>query len=239
MPIDFNRTEASATPASIAINALLEAGTHTVGELTRNYLGASAVGHPCLRKIQFDWLCDPVHPARTRDIFARGHFFEQQTREHFERAGFKLADKDRLEFEALDGWLRGHADGIFVSGPDIPGVRYPALWEHKAINAKNWQSLERDGLAKTFPQYAVQVGLYQLYLGVEDTPAIFTATCADNCERLHILVPFDAELAEAMIQRVQLVVSATRAGELLPRMTDDPNNWKCNLCGHRERCWRQ
>jgi hypothetical protein len=52
-------------------------------------------------------------------------------------------------------------------------------------------------------------------------------------------VPFDAELVEATIQRVQLVVSATRAGELLPRMTDDPNNWKCNLCGHRERCWRQ
>ena len=86
--LDLNRTEASAAPASIAINALLDAGARAEGEKTRNYLGASAVGHPCLRKVQFDWLCDPVHSSRTRDIFARGHFFEQQTREHFERAGF-------------------------------------------------------------------------------------------------------------------------------------------------------
>ena len=136
MPVDFNRTEASAAPASIAINAVLDAGARAEAEKTRNYLGASAVGHPCLRKVQFDWMCDPVHPTRIRDIFARGHFFEQQTREHFERAGFRFAEKDRLEFETLDGWLRGHADGIFLSGPKIPGVTYPALWEHKAINAK-------------------------------------------------------------------------------------------------------
>ena len=238
MPIDFNRTEASAAPASIAINALLDAGARADGEQTRNYLGASAVGHPCLRKIQFDWMCDPVHPARIRDIFARGHFFEQQTREHFERAGFRFAEKDRLEFETLDGWLRGHADGIFLSGPKIPGVTYPALWEHKAINAKGWRSLERDGLAKSYPQYAVQVALYQFHLGMGAAPAVFTATCADTCERLHILVPFDAELVAATVQRVELIVNATRAGELLPRMTDDPNNWKCRLCGHRERCWR-
>ena len=238
MPIDFNRTEASAAPASIAINAVLDAGARADSEKTRNYLGASAVGHPCLRKVQYDWMCDPVHPTRIRDIFARGHFFEQQTREHFERAGFRFAEKDRLEFETLDGWLRGHADGIFLSGPDMPGVAYPCLWEHKAINAKGFRSLDRDGLAKAYPQYACQVALYQRFLGVEEAPAIFTATCADDCQRLHIPVPFDAELVAATIQRVRLVVDATRAGELLPRMTDDPNNWKCRLCGHRERCWR-
>ena len=37
---DFNRTEASAAPASIAINAVLEAGARVFGETTRNYLGA-------------------------------------------------------------------------------------------------------------------------------------------------------------------------------------------------------
>jgi hypothetical protein len=183
-------------------------------------------------------MCDPVHPARIRDIFARGHFFEQQTREHFERAGFCFADKGRLAFETLGSWLRGHADGIFLSGPDIPGVGFPCLWEHKAINAKGWKSLERDGLAKAYPQYAAQVGLYQLHLGVDSHPAIFTATNADTCERLHILVPFDRELAAASIQRAQLIIEATKHGELLPRMTEDPSNWRCRLCGHKERCWR-
>jgi hypothetical protein len=236
--MDFDRPELlSATPANIAINALLEASVRA--EKTRNYLGASAVGHPCLRKVQFDWLCDPVHSARLRDIFARGHFFEQQTREHFERAGFRFADKDRLEFAALDGWLRGHADGVFLSGPEVLGVGYPCLFEHKCINTKGWRSLEREGLAKHYPQYFTQVMLYQHCLGVDSNPAIFTATNADTCERLHILVPFDAEAANAASARAATIITTTQAGELLPRMTDDQNNWRCRRCGHHERCWRQ
>jgi len=145
MLIDFNRTEASAEPVSIAINAVLEAGARAEEETTRGYLGASAVGHPCSRKVQYDWVCDPVHPTRTRDIFARGHFLEEQSRQHFKKAGFRLADKDRLEFTALDGWLRGHADGILLSGPNLPDVAYPCF---KGINQKSWRSLERDGLGQ-------------------------------------------------------------------------------------------
>jgi len=238
MLIDFNRIEASAEPVNIAINAVLDAGARVARESTRGYLGASAVGHPCLRKVQYDWMCDPVHEARIRDIFARGHFFEEQSRQHFRSAGFRFANDDRLEFEALDGWLHGHADGIFLSGPDISGVVYPCLWEHKAINTKGWRSLERDGLVKTYPQYAAQVVLYQLHLGVDSHPAIFTATNADNCERLHILVPFNSEFAATTAQRAQLIIEATRRGELLPRMTDDSDNWRCRPCGHCERCWR-
>jgi hypothetical protein len=85
MLIDFNRTEASAEPVSIAINTLLGAGARADDEGTRGYLGASAVGHPCLRKVQYDWMCDPVHPVRIRDIFARGHFLEEQSRQHFKK----------------------------------------------------------------------------------------------------------------------------------------------------------
>jgi hypothetical protein len=236
--MDFNRTELSATPTSIAINALLEAGARGSTETTRGYLGASVVGSACMRKVQYDWLCDPAHPSRLRDIFARGHFFEVQSRECFVHAGFIFATEDRLEFTALDGWLRGHADGVLTGGPAIPGVGYPCLWEHKAINAKGWRSLERDGLEKSYPQYAAQVALYQYHLGVDDHPAIFTALNADTCDRLHLLVPFDAERARMWTERAALIVNATQAGELLPRFTDDPDHFRCRLCGHRERCWR-
>jgi hypothetical protein len=191
-----------------------------------------------LRRIQFDWMCDPEHPARLRDIFDRGHYFEQRSREHFTRAQFKFAPDDRLAFTALDGMLSGHADGLFIGGPKISDITYPCLWEHKGINAKAWRGLDRDGLAKAYPQYAAQVAIYQHFLGVEENPAIFTAVNADTCERLHILVPYDAGLARATIMRAETVIQATRAGELLPRFTTDQNNWRCRLCGHRERCWQ-
>ena len=91
---DFNATELSAAPISVALNALIDASV--LPEMTRGYLGASAVGHPCGRRIQFDWMCDPEHPARIRDIFDRGHYFERRTREQLIHAGFKFAPDERL-----------------------------------------------------------------------------------------------------------------------------------------------
>ena len=52
------------------------------------------------------------------------------------------------------------------------------------------------------------------------------------------LVPFDAQLAQAISDRAVAVIEATRAGELLPRVTEDPDDWRCKMCSHRERCWR-
>jgi len=234
--LDFNRNNRSDQPISIALNAVIDASV--VREETRGYLGASAVGHECLRRIQFDWMCDPEHPARLRDIFDRGHYFEQRTRAHFTNAQFKFAPDDRLRFTALDGMLSGHADGIFLDGPKISDIAYPCLWEHKAVNAKGWRGLDRDGLGKAYPQYAAQVAIYQHFLGVNENPAIFTAINADSCERAHLLVPYDAGMARAAIMRAETVIAATRAGELLPRFTTDQNNWRCRLCGHKERCWR-
>jgi hypothetical protein len=234
---DFNQADsASNKPVSIALNALIDASA--VAETTRGYLGASAIGHECLRRIQFDWMCDPEHPARLRDIFAGGHYFEQRSREHFERAGFTFAPEEHLKFAALDGMLSGHADGILLSGPRISDLAYPCLWEHKAINAKGWRALDRDGLEKAYPQYAAQISLYQRFLGVNENPAIFTAVNADTCERVHLPIPHDPGMARATIMRAETVIAATRAGELLPRFTTDQNNWRCRLCGHRERCWR-
>jgi hypothetical protein len=108
--LDFNRANVSGTPLSAAINSLIEAA-EPPEENVRQYLGASTIGGECLRKIQFDWMCDPAHPTRTRDIFARGHFFEEVSRQHLIRAGFRFAPADRLGFAAANGLFRGHTDG--------------------------------------------------------------------------------------------------------------------------------
>jgi len=235
--LDFNRANLSAASISVAINDAIEAA-EPPEENSRQYLGASAVGSECLRKIQFDWMVDPAHSNRTRDIFRRGHLFEELTRQHLIRAGFTFAPDDRLGFRAADGLFRGHADGILVSGPALPGVGFPCIWEHKALGEKGWKSLERDGLEKTYPGYAAQVWLYQAYLDVTEHPAIFTAMNANTCERLHLLHLFNAERAQMWSDRAVAVIKATIAGELLPRAYDDPTDWRCRLCGHRARCWK-
>jgi hypothetical protein len=237
--LNLNRANLSIEPINVAINNAIERVAATAAELPRPYLGASIIGHECARRIQYDWWCKPELAARTREIFDRGHYFEERACKRLIAAGFKFAPSEVLAFAAAGGALRGHADGIVIHGPDLLGVYliYPAVWECKAINARNWRALERDGLEKTFPQYAAQVAIYQAYLNVTN-PALFTAVNADTCEFLHFFVPFNAERAQLWSDRAANIIEATRAGELLPRAYNDSADWRCRICPHKERCWR-
>ena len=238
MLLNLNRATLSLDPVNGIINAAIERAASNAAELPRLYLGASIIGYECARRIQYAWWSKPDLAARTREIFDRGHYFEERTRQHLIAAGFKFAPSSALAFTAVGGALRGHADGIIIDGPQLPGLNlnYPLVFEHKAINAKNWRALERDGLEKAFPQYVAQVSLYQAYLDVTN-PALFTALNADTCERLHLLVPFNAERAQFWSDRAANIIEATRAGELLPRAYDDPENWKCRTCPFLRKCW--
>jgi hypothetical protein len=235
---DFNRGPAlSERPLSQELNALIEAATPS-SKNYRQYLGASSLGSDCLRKIQYSWMCDPEHPSRTSDIFSRGHHFEAVTKQHLVETGFWLAPEWQLRFQACDGLFRGHADGVLLSGPPLPGLTYPAVWECKCLKDKGWKAIARDGLVGLYRPYAAQVALYQHHLGVIN-PALFSVVNADTCERLHFTVPFDAELAQRMIDRAVQIIEATRAGELLPRITENPDDWRCTkMCPYRARCWR-
>jgi hypothetical protein len=235
--INLNRASLSAQPINQLVNELIERA-EPARENYRRYLGASVIGAECLRKIQFDWMCDPVFPSRVKDIFERGHFFEKVTRQHLIAARFKFAPPERLKFESADGIFRGHADGILTGGPELPALYYPTLWESKCLKAKGFKAIERDGLTGLYAVYAAQIAIYQAYLEVTN-PALCSIINADTCERLHFLVPFDAQLAQLTSDRAVAVIEATRAGELLPRAYNDPSDWHCKICSHRNRCWGQ
>jgi hypothetical protein len=239
--LNLNRANLSLEPINGAVNDALERAAATAAEPPREqYLGASILGHECLRRIQYDWWIKPALAARTREIFDRGHYFEERMRRHLAAAGFKFAPSEACEFTAVKGTMRGHADGIIIHGPDLLGayVIYPLIWEHKALKATSWREIERDGLEKRHLNYLVQVALYQMYLDVTN-PALFTVTNVDSCEWLHFLVPFDAERAQAWSDRAANIIAATRANELLPRGFDDPEKFPCKQCPHRKRCWEQ
>jgi len=239
MVYDYYKPKLADEPINVALNAAFERAAAATAELPRPYLGVSGVGDQCLRRIQYDWWIKPELPARTREIFDRGHYFEERARRHFVAAGFKRAPKEACTFSAVGGALRGHADDIFIHGPDLSGayVVYPLIWEHKALKATSWREIEREGLEKKHSKYLVQVALYQAYLEITN-PALFTVTNADTCEWLHFFVPFDAERAQLWSDRAVNIIEATRAGELLPRGFNDPDTWPCKQCQHRERCWR-
>lgn len=241
--MDFN----SSSSLSGRVAALVDAGMQQsrARQPERLYLGASRLGVACERQLQFEYAQAPVDPGRETEgrmlrIFVRGHVMEDCMAAWLRDAGFDLrtrkADGEQFGFSALDGRLQGHIDGVITGGPD--GFGYPALWENKCLGAKSWRELEKHRLAVAKPIYAAQIALYQAYLGLHEHPALFTAVNADTMGIYAELVRFDVELAQRMSDRAVKVISATEAGELLPRSFSDPTHFECRMCAWQDRCWR-
>ena len=241
--MDFN----SSSSISGQITALVDAGMQQARarQVERQYLGASRLGVACERALQYEFAKAPIDPGRGLPgrmlrIFERGHVMEDCMVAWLRDAGFDLrtrkADGEQFGFSAADGCLKGHVDGVIVGGPE--GFGYPALWENKCLGAKSWRDLEKNGLAVSKPVYAAQVAVYQAYLELHEHPAVFTAINADSMEIYTELVPFDPALAQRMSDRAVKVITATQAGELLPRSFSESTHFECRMCAWQDRCWR-
>lgn len=241
--LDFNAKNLSTSDVNAQINALMDDAAKREHEekIERRgprlaNLGASGIGSECLRQVQFDWKFDVEFSARKKRIFARGYAFEDIMSQALASAGFRMErNTPSLAFSSGDDSFKGRGDGKILAGP--PVLLYPCLWECKAIKASGWNKLEKLGLKAAYPHYYMQVQIYQAYFGLHDNPALFTAVNVDNCEALHLIVPFDAEEAQAASDRAVAVIKSTRAGELLDRIAKAPTDFRCKMCSHTQRCW--
>ena len=136
--------------------------------------------------------------------------------------------------QAAGGRLRGHIDGVILAGPDI-GVRWPALWEHKALNAKSWTDLVKRGVRLSKPVYYAQVQLYMAYM--ELGAALFTALNKDSQALHHEVVPFEPAEAQALSDKAVAIIRAADAGELPPRMAAAPTSTSAACAPGPQRCW--
>ena len=236
------------------VNKAIDVGIATERAATppRTYLGASRLGHACERALQYEFAGAPKDEGgdfdgQTLRIFAIGHALEDLAIGWLRGAGFDLCtrkgnrpDGEQFGFSVAGGRVRGHVDGILAGGPDL--LNYPALWECKTMNAKNWRETASKGVVVTKPVYAAQVALYQAYMegtvtGISANPALFTAINKDTAELHHELLPFDGGLAQRMSDRAVRILQATDAGELLPRVARERDFHECRFCPWQGRCW--
>ena len=217
--IDFNSTSSISGQVTVLVDTGMQRARARQSQ--RLYLGASRLGVACERALQFEYAKAPIDhgrdiPGRMLRIFERGHVMEDCMVAWLRDAGFDLrtrkADGEQFGFSVADGRLQGHIDGVIVGGP--AGFAYPALWENKCLGNKSWRELEKNRLAVAKPVYA-------------DTMEIYTEA-----------VPFDAALAQRMSDRAVKVITATEAGDLLPRAFNDPTHFECRMCAWQDRCWR-
>jgi len=247
--LDFNHRPKLAELVNATIDGALVAERAAVPP--RDYLGGSRLGHPCERALQFEFAGASKDEGADFEgqhlrIFAIGHALEDLAVRWLHTAGFDLytrrSDGEPFGFSVAGGRIRGHVDGVLAGGPELPGLAYPALWECKTMNARNWRETVAKGVAIAKPVYAGQIALYQAYMeagipGISANPALFTAINKDTAELHHELVPFDAALAQATSDRAVRILRATDAGELLPRIAREPEFHECRICPWSGRCW--
>jgi len=235
---------------NILINQMLEAKEKK--EPVRKYLGASRLGVPCSRALQYEYIraisgktIQLYNPDRLRN-FEVGRLFEKLLIEWLQHSGFKLIthDKDgkQFGFAVADGKIAGHIDGVIVNAPSSLKLPCPMLWETKSMNNKSWNDTVKKGLVLSKPVYAAQIALYQAYM--EDTipdisknPCLFTAINKDTSEIYVELIPFDAELAQRMSDKAVNIIRATEADETLPRGFSSKEVFDCKICPYQTKCW--
>ncbi len=221
-------------------------------QIKRDYLGASRLGVSCNRALQFEYTDTPKDEdqnftGRTLKIFQAGHVFEELMIKWLRQAGIDLITNkpngDQFGFTVADGKVKGHIDGIIINAPTELNFKFPMLFECKSLNNKSWKEVEKKGLAVSKPIYAAQIAIYQAYMeneieGICKNPALFTAINKDSAEIHFELIPFDQELAQKMSDKAVMILRATEAHELLPRIANDSSYFECKFCPWQKRCWR-
>lgn len=209
----------------------------------RDYLGGSRIGEPCTRKLVYEVRHTAIDAGkgfdgRTLRIFDVGHQFETLSIGWLRAAGFDVRthrrDGEQFGFITAGGRVRGHIDGVIVTGPDI-GVAWPVLFEHKALNSKSWTDTVKHGVQRSKPVYFAQLQIYMAYMDLG--AALFTALNKDTQALHHEIVAFDAHAAQALSDKAVDVIRAAEAGELPPRIAANPDFYLCRWCAYARRCW--
>lgn len=209
---------------------------------SRKYLGASRIGEECERKLAYEFHQTPKDEGsdfqgKTLRIFDMGHDGEDRMAEYLKLAGFQLQthtdEGKQIGISDANGLFKGHLDGYIHGGPAIEGLKYPLLWENKALGDKSWNDLKKNGLKKSKPVYYAQV---QVYMGYKDLQAcLFTALNRDTGE-IHVeLVLFNARDCQDYIDKVVRLVK-TQSPDEATKISKDPSDFRCKFCDFRQRC---
>lgn len=245
-PIDGS--EADPYNVSDVVNRYVDAGLYQRyidkrATEDRAYVGMSEFGDRCIRRVYYRYSGAPQPPITGEKMrrFEMGHHFETLVCEWLRAAGFIIKTHDsqgnQFEFSTADGKIKGHIDGVIVGGPPVPRLRYPALWENKALMAKYWNEIVKKGVQKAEQKYYAQMIEYMAYGELPNT--LFTALNKDTAEIHHQIIIPNMRDAQKYSDRGVDVVRALEARSCPPRISAHSDFFICKQCEFHDFCWSQ
>lgn len=227
-------------------------------------LGAGRVGHPmgpvpydrgCERALWFEmkrFKSDKPFDHDLYRIFSMGHHAEDIVAENLRLAGFQLLTHDNngnqfgfaLAPDPTTGHPRfkGFCDGVIIAGPqklgsDTDGValKYPMLWENKAVNDSKFKKFCEEGIERSHPHYYAQIQIYMNFLQLFGNPALLTVLNRATGELRAEFVRFNERHCRAIIDRAARVIDAQNP-LTLERAASDYTKIPCKWCGFASHC---
>jgi hypothetical protein len=201
----------------------------------RPHLGASLIGHECLRYLWyvFRWCESREVSGRLLRLFRRGRLEEEQLSADLARAGIEIVAHDEHGRQYSFSDIGGHAGGS-MDGAALGLIEAPKTWhvlEYKTHSSRSFAQLARDGVEKTKPEHHAQMMLYMHWSGMKR--AYYLAVNKDTDDLYGERIHYDAVRAGALVERARQVIAASRP---LPRLSEKPEYYACKMCRARSVC---
>ena len=211
----------------------------------RHYLGMSAIGEPCSRKLWYGYneSARRALDASTVRIFADGHRSEAVIAGHLRATpGIKLDIVDpntgeQFAVEDHDGEFRGHLDGVIKGLAHDPDTVH--VWEAKSVNEKKFLAFRKlkdeIGELNTLKSWdAVYYAQAQCYMGYGDIDRHYLTVCTPGVRQWEAVVThFDRTTFDSLRDKAKRIINAQSP---LARISNDPSWHQCKWCHFSERC---
>lgn len=201
-------------------------------ENRRPYLGASAIGTECERKLWlgFRWCFTTKFDGRMLRLFNRGHREEPVFEEEMRAIGCQLEGTQHEEV-AHDGHFKMHCDGAILGLVEAPKTWHVA--DFKTMSDKSFKKFEKcktdDDFAEEYPTYHGQLHVEMEMMGL--TRAALIAV-NKNTDHLHMLRLKENGAGAYYLEKAGRIIHAT-APEAHDR---NPTDYRCRFCDSHSVC---
>lgn len=229
-------------PTLDAADSALAERARAESRAPRPYLGASAIGHSCDRKLwlQFRWALEQNLTAKSIKAIEDGHHAETIMAERLKLVpGIELFTEDdggqQFGFADLSGHFRGNLDGV-IQGLKQSGKTH--VWEHKCVNQRKFDKLvalanadESTALEQWDAVYYVQGQVYMHYFDLERH--YLTCTSPGGREAISVRTKRDREVAEWARKRAEAIIFSD---DVPPKISESPGCPDCRWCDYASLC---
>jgi Domain of unknown function DUF83 len=197
---------------------------------SRDYIGASSIGHPCLRHIWYNYNKYPrkQFSAKQKRTLTTGKYLESLLIEEILNADINIDYNENGSHHLYDydyPVFQGNMDAVMMID------NKQVVLEIKTAKDSSFKNFVKNGLYKWNIQYYSQI---QSYLGMADINHAYILVINKDTGELHDeFITFD-ELHYSLIKhKVNEVINAKEPPE---KINKSPIFYICNMCQYKEIC---